>query len=42
MKDSLKWFTYYKKKLGIKISVLFKRRNKGIPWDGYYYFALDK
>lgn len=42
MKDSLKWFNYYKKKLGIKISVLFKRRNKGIPWDGYYYFAIDK
>ena len=42
MKDSGHWFNYYKKKLSIKIKILFKRRTRGIPWDGYYYFALDK
>lgn len=42
MTNSLNWFNYYKKKLSIKISVLFKRRNKDKPWNGYYYFALSK
>jgi hypothetical protein len=42
MKDSIKWFTYYKRKLATKIKVLFLRRNKNIPWDGYYYFAINK
>ena len=32
-------FYYYIKKLCIKLRVLYNRRK--IPWDGYYYFALD-
>ncbi len=40
-RDSLKWFNYYKKKLATKVSILFRRRNRNIPWDGYYYFALN-
>lgn len=38
MKDSLKWFQYYKRKMKIKLRVIYKR--KKIEWDGYYYFAL--
>lgn len=38
MKDSLQYFNYYKKKMCIKLRVMYKRKN--IPWDGYYYFAL--
>lgn len=41
MRNSINWFVYYKKKLSIKIKVLFKRRTRNIPWDGYYYFALN-
>lgn len=37
-KDSLRWYHYYRKKLCVKIRVMYKR--KKIPWDGYYYFAL--
>lgn len=39
-KDSLQHFIYYQKKLKNKLRVLYKR-NK-VPWDGYYYFALDQ
>lgn len=39
VKDSLKWFEYYKKKLVIKLRILYKR--KKIQWDGYYYFARN-
>lgn len=42
MLNSLNWFKYYKKKLAKKILVLCKRRTRGMPWDGYYYFALSK
>lgn len=37
--QSLEHFSYYIRKLGVKIRVLYKK--KQIPWDGYYYFALD-
>lgn len=40
MKDSLKHFEYYKKKLCLKIKI-FQKRFK-IPYDGYYYIALTK
>nr|DAG88912.1 MAG TPA: hypothetical protein [Crassvirales sp.] len=40
MKDSLKWFDYYKRKMRTKLRVMYKR--KQIKWDGYYYFALSK
>lgn len=38
MKDSVKYFEYYKRKMIIKLRINHKRLN--IPWDGYYYFAL--
>ena len=38
-KDSLEYFKYYIKKLALRIRVMYKR--KKIPWDGYYYFALN-
>lgn len=37
--EPLQHFFYYIKKLSIKIRVLYKK--KKIPWDGYYYFALN-
>lgn len=37
-KNSLDYYNYYRKKLALKIRVLYKR--KKIQWDGYYYFAL--
>lgn len=40
MKDSLEYFQYYKRKLKIKLRILYKR-NK-VQWDGYYYFALTQ
>lgn len=40
MNDSLKYFEYYKKKMRIKLRIMYKR--KQIPWDGYYYFALTQ
>lgn len=40
MNDSLKYFNYYKRKMRVKLRVMYKRRN--IPWDGYYYFALSQ
>ena len=40
MNDSLKYFNYYKRKMRVKLRVMYKR--KKIPWDGYYYFALTE
>lgn len=40
MNNSLKWFNYYKRKMRVKLRVMYKR--KKIPWDGYYYFALTE
>ncbi len=40
MKNSMRWFEYYKKKMKIKLRVLYKR--KKIPWNGYYYFARTR
>lgn len=38
MKDSIRYFEYYKRKMIIKIRINHKRFE--IPWDGYYYFGL--
>ena len=38
MKDSIKYFEYYKRKMIIKIRIQHKRLE--IPWDGYYYFGM--
>ena len=38
MRDSVKYFEYYKRKMIIKLRINHKRLN--IPWDGYYYFGL--
>lgn len=38
--NSLKYFEYYKRKMVVKLRVMYKR--KKIQWDGYYYFALTK
>lgn len=40
MNDSIKWFNYYKRKMRVKLRVLYKRKH--IPWNGYYYFALGQ
>lgn len=40
MKDSIKYFHYYKNKMIKKLRLLYKM--KGIQWDGYYYFAIGK
>ena len=40
MKDSIKYFEYYKRKMIIKIRINHKRLE--IPWDGYYYFGLTQ
>lgn len=40
MKDSIKYFEYYRRKMIIKIRINHKRLN--IPWDGYYYFSLTQ
>ena len=40
MKDSIKYFEYYKRKMIIKLRINHKRLE--IPWDGYYYFGLNK
>ena len=40
MNNSIKWFEYYKRKMKIKLRVIYKR--KQIPWNGYYYFALSE
>lgn len=38
MKDSVKYFEYYKRKMIIKVRINHKRLQ--IPWGGYYYFGL--
>lgn len=38
--NPLKHYDYYRKKLAIKLRILYKR--KKISWDGYYYFALPQ
>lgn len=38
MKDSIKYYEYYKRKMITKIRINHKRLN--IPWDGYYYFGM--
>lgn len=40
MNDSVKWFEYYKRKMRVKLRVLYKR--KQIKWNGFYYFALSE
>lgn len=40
MKNSIRYYNYYKRKMIIKLRILHKRLE--IPWDGYYYFALYK
>ena len=40
MKDSIKYYEYYKRKMIIKVRINHKRLN--IPWDGYYYFGLTQ
>ena len=40
MNNSIRWFEYYKRKMRIKLRVMYKR--KQIPWNGYYYFALSE
>lgn len=40
MKDSIKYFEYYKLKMITKIRINYKRFE--IPWDGYYYFGLHQ
>ena len=40
MRDSMKYFEYYKRKMIIKLRINHKRLN--IPWDGYYYFGLTQ
>ena len=37
--NPLEHYVYYKRKLIVKLRVLYKR--KKIPWNGYYYFALS-
>lgn len=39
-KSALQHFTYYIRKLTVRIRVLYSRRK--IAWDGYYYFALSE
>lgn len=40
VRNSVRQFKYYCKKLMIKLRVLYKRRRSG--WNGYYYFGLEK
>ena len=40
MKDSIRYFEYYRRKMIIKVRINHKRLN--IPWDGYYYFGLTQ
>lgn len=40
MKDSFKYYEYYRRKMIMKIRINHKRLN--IPWDGFYYFGLCK
>ena len=38
--DPIKHFSYYLRRLIIRLRVLYRRRH--IPWDGYYYFAISE
>lgn len=38
--NSVKHFHYYKRKMRVKLRVMYKRKH--IPWDGFYYFALSE
>jgi hypothetical protein len=38
MKDSIKYYEYYRRKMITKLRINHNRFN--IPWDGYYYFGL--
>ena len=40
MNNSVKWFEYYKRKMRIKLRIMYKR--KRLSWNGYYYFALSE
>ena len=40
MKDSIRYYEYYKRKMIVKVRINHKRLN--IPWDGYYYFGLTQ
>jgi hypothetical protein len=40
MKDSLKYYEYYRRKMITKIRINHKKFK--IPWDGYYYFGLTR
>lgn len=40
MSDSIRYYNYYRLKMIIKLRINYKRFQ--IPWDGYYYFALQK
>lgn len=39
MNNSFEYFDYYRRKLSLKLRILYRRNN--IKWDGYYYFALS-
>lgn len=39
-KDSIRHFDYYKRKMRIRLRIMYKR--KKIQWDGFYYFALSQ
>lgn len=40
MNGSIKHFNYYKRKIKLKLRIMYKK--KKIQWDGYYYFALSR
>lgn len=40
MNDSLKYFNYYKRKMRVKMRIMYKRWK--VEWDGYYYFGLSR
>ena len=40
MNDSVRWFEYYKRKMRVKLRVMYKRKH--IEWNGFYYFALSE
>ena len=40
MNDSIQYFNYYKRKMIIKLRIMYRR--KKVQWDGFYYFALTE
>lgn len=40
MNDSVQYFNYYKRKMIVKLRIMYRR--KKIQWDGFYYFALTE